>query len=104
MRENFSSAITDEAKRWIVVNRAWRLKLQTRVELEKAMENRKNIVLYPDGTGNTMMKGRGTNVWKLYEAVDLTAHRWHQGTGQGRQSRRSTRIGSWGHIGSICIA
>ena len=46
-----------------------------------AMENRKNIVLCSDGTGNTMMKGRGTNVWKLYEAVDLTAHRWHQGNG-----------------------
>ncbi len=47
------------------------------------MENRKNIVLCSDGTGNTMMKGRGTNVWKLYEAVDLTAHRWHQGSGDG---------------------
>jgi uncharacterized protein (DUF2235 family) len=48
---------------------------------EQTMENRKNIVLCSDGTGNTMMKGRGTNVWKLYEAVDLTAHRWHQGGG-----------------------
>ena len=47
------------------------------------MENPKNIVLCSDGTGNTMMKGRGTNVWKLYEAVDLTAHRWHQGHGDG---------------------
>jgi uncharacterized protein (DUF2235 family) len=47
------------------------------------MKNRKNIVLCSDGTGNTMMKGRGTNVWKLYEAVDLTAHRWHQGSGDG---------------------
>jgi uncharacterized protein (DUF2235 family) len=47
------------------------------------MKNRKNIVLCSDGTGNTMMKGRGTNVWKLYEAVDLTAHRWHQGRGDG---------------------
>ena len=45
------------------------------------MEIGKNIVLCSDGTGNTMMKGRGTNVWKLYEAVDLTAHRWHQGNG-----------------------
>ncbi|MDX2427866.1 MAG: DUF2235 domain-containing protein, partial [Xanthomonadales bacterium] len=42
------------------------------------MGNRKNIVLCSDGTGNTMIKGRGTNVWKLYEAVDLTAHRWRQ--------------------------
>jgi uncharacterized protein (DUF2235 family) len=46
--------------------------------------NGKNIVLCSDGTGNTMMKGRGTNVWKLYEAVDLTGHRWEQnGAGQG---------------------
>lgn len=31
----------------------------------------KNIVLCSDGTGNTTVKGRGTNVYKLYEAVDL---------------------------------
>lgn len=48
------------------------------------MNNHKNIVLCSDGTGNTMMKGRGTNVWKLYEAVDLTAHRWQQGGGGGK--------------------
>jgi uncharacterized protein (DUF2235 family) len=30
----------------------------------------KNIVICADGTGNTAMKGRGTNVFKLYEAVD----------------------------------
>ena len=43
----------------------------------------KNIVLCSDGTGNTMMKGRGTNVWKLYEAVDLTGHRWSQSPDAG---------------------
>ncbi len=31
----------------------------------------KNIVLLSDGTGNTGGKGRGTNVWKLYRAVDV---------------------------------
>ncbi len=31
----------------------------------------KNIVICSDGTGNTASKGRGTNVFKLYEAVDL---------------------------------
>jgi len=32
----------------------------------------KNIILCSDGTGNTAIKDRGTNVFKLYEAVDLT--------------------------------
>lgn len=32
----------------------------------------KNIVICADGTGNTAIKGRGTNVFKLYEAVDQT--------------------------------
>lgn len=31
----------------------------------------KNIVICSDGTGNTAMKGRGTNVFKLFEAVNL---------------------------------
>lgn len=31
----------------------------------------KNIVLCSDGTGNTTIKDRGTNVFKLFEAVDL---------------------------------
>jgi uncharacterized protein (DUF2235 family) len=35
----------------------------------------KNIVICADGTGNTTVKGRGTNVFKLYEAVDQTGHR-----------------------------
>ncbi|MPZ19468.1 MAG: hypothetical protein GEV06_16350 [Luteitalea sp.] len=35
----------------------------------------KNIVVCSDGTGNTAIKGRGTNVFKLYEAVDLNGHR-----------------------------
>jgi uncharacterized protein (DUF2235 family)/ABC-type multidrug transport system ATPase subunit len=43
--------------------------------------NRKNIVLCSEGTGNTIQKFRGTNVWKLYEAIDLGAHRWHEGGG-----------------------
>ena len=35
----------------------------------------KNIVICSDGTGNTAIKGRGTNVFKLFEAVDLNGHR-----------------------------
>ena len=30
-----------------------------------------NIVLCSDGTGNSTIKNRGTNVYKLYEAVDI---------------------------------
>ncbi|ESS73412.1 hypothetical protein MGMO_21c00020 [Methyloglobulus morosus KoM1] len=31
----------------------------------------KNIILFSDGTGNTNIKNRGTNVYKLYEAIDF---------------------------------
>jgi uncharacterized protein (DUF2235 family) len=31
----------------------------------------KNIVVCADGTGNTVIRGRGTNVFKLFEAVDI---------------------------------
>ena len=36
----------------------------------------KNIVVCSDGTGNSTILGRGTNVFKLFEAVDLNGHRW----------------------------
>ena len=36
---------------------------------------RKNIIVCADGTGNTTIKDRGTNVFKLYEAVDQNGHR-----------------------------
>lgn len=36
---------------------------------------RKNIILCADGTGNSTVKDRGTNVFKLYEAVDQNGHR-----------------------------
>lgn len=39
------------------------------------MTQGKNIVLCSDGTGNTANKGRGTNVWKVFEAVDLNGHK-----------------------------
>ena len=39
------------------------------------MTQGKNIVLCSDGTGNTANKGRGTNVWKIFEAVDLNGHK-----------------------------
>ncbi len=35
----------------------------------------KNIVLCSDGTGNSDTKNRGTNVFKLYEAVDIQGHK-----------------------------
>ena len=35
----------------------------------------KNIVICSDGTGNTAIKDRGTNVFKLFEAIDLNGHR-----------------------------
>lgn len=38
-------------------------------------EKPKNIVICADGTGNTAIKGRGTNVFKMYEAIDQAGHR-----------------------------
>ena len=35
----------------------------------------KNIVICSDGTGNTSILGRGTNVFKLFEAIDVNGHR-----------------------------
>jgi uncharacterized protein (DUF2235 family) len=35
----------------------------------------KNIIICSDGTGNTAIKNRGTNVFKVFEAVDLNGHR-----------------------------
>ena len=35
----------------------------------------RNIVICSDGTGNTAIKGRGTNVFKVYEAADFEGHR-----------------------------
>ncbi len=36
----------------------------------------KNIIICSDGTGNTAIKGRGTNVFKMFESVDLNSHRF----------------------------
>ena len=36
----------------------------------------KNIVICSDGTGNTAIKDRGTNVFKIFESVDLNGHRF----------------------------
>lgn len=35
----------------------------------------KNIILCSDGTGNTAIKNRGTNVFKMFESIDLNGHR-----------------------------
>ena len=34
----------------------------------------KNIIVCADGTGNADVKGRGSNVFKLFEAIDTTSH------------------------------
>lgn len=39
----------------------------------------KNIVVCSDGTGNSANKGRGTNVFKMYEAIDVSGHRTSRG-------------------------
>jgi uncharacterized protein (DUF2235 family) len=49
------------------------LSLATATPLEP--RRMKNIVICSDGTGNTAIKGRGTNVFKLFEAIDLNGHR-----------------------------
>ncbi len=36
----------------------------------------KSIIICADGTGNSTISGRGTNVFKLYEAVDQNGHRF----------------------------
>jgi len=38
------------------------------------MDGPKNIVICSDGTGNTTIKERGTNVFKIFEAVDIHGH------------------------------
>lgn len=38
------------------------------------MAANKNIVICSDGTGNTAIKGRGINVFKIFEAVDIYGH------------------------------
>ncbi len=38
----------------------------------------KNIILCSDGTGNKGIKGRGTNVFKLFESIDLYNSRKEQ--------------------------
>jgi len=41
---------------------------------DKRTNGSKNIVICSDGTGNTAIKGRGTNVFKIFEAVDIYGH------------------------------
>lgn len=63
----------------------------------------KNIIVCSDGTGNTAIKGRGTNVFKLFEAVDLSGHRFNPSLppqvaiyddGVGTQNLKLVRIAS----------
>jgi uncharacterized protein (DUF2235 family) len=41
----------------------------------ETIDGGKNIIICSDGTGNTAIKDRGTNVFKLFEAIDLNGHR-----------------------------
>jgi uncharacterized protein (DUF2235 family) len=43
-------------------------------EKQSQPENPRNIVICSDGTGNSADKNRGTNVFKLNEAIDLNGH------------------------------
>src|SRR4029077_4663526 len=43
-----------------------------RLRCPRANMDPKNIVLFSDGTGNSSAKLFKTNVWRLYEATDLT--------------------------------
>jgi uncharacterized protein (DUF2235 family) len=52
----------------------------------------KNIVLCSDGTGATTVKARGTNVFKLYEAVDRTTQVAVYDDGVGAQRLRLLRM------------
>lgn len=62
----------------------------------------KNIVICSDGTGNTAIKQRGTNVFKLYEAIDLN-HKKNQiafyDDGVGTQNFKLAKIlgGAFGY-------
>ena len=47
----------------------------------------KNIVLCSDGTGNAGGKGRGTNVWQLFLAVDQHGHERHGDERDEREER-----------------
>jgi|SRR5688572_14901947 uncharacterized protein (DUF2235 family) len=65
------------------------------------MDTNKNIIICSDGTGNTTIKGRGTNVFKLFEAIDVNGHRSDSrlrrqlafyDDGVGTENLRSVRI------------
>lgn len=64
----------------------------------------KNIVIYSDGTGNRGGKTRGTNVWRIYNAVDRHCQPPEQiayyddgvGTGGGRWGRLVTGAVGYG--------
>src|SRR5262245_38795931 len=44
---------------------------QTTQTVEEASVRPRSIVLFSDGTGNSSAKLFKTNVWRMYEAVDL---------------------------------
>ena len=50
-----------------------------------------NIVICSDGTGNSAIKGRGSNVFKLYEAVDTTGRFVEMGDEETRAARSLQR-------------
>jgi|SRR6185503_12532141 hypothetical protein len=76
----------------------------------------KNIIVCSDGTGDTAIKGHETNVFKLYESLDLTHHHldprlkpqiafYDYGVGTQRYSRASgtacNRTGKVAQAGAV---
>src|SRR5688572_1985295 len=53
---------------------AWRARRERAITMAKGKGRPpKNILLFSDGTGNSSAKLQKTNVWRLYEALDLGA-------------------------------
>ena len=59
----------------------------------------KNIVLCSDGTGNKDIKDRGTNVFKLYEAVDIQGYK--NGTAPKQVAFYDDGVGTSGFVKKI---
>lgn len=46
----------------------------SKISAEDSEVNGKNIIVCSDGTGNKGGKGYGTNVWRIYNSVDINEH------------------------------
>ena len=72
--------------------------------------NKKNIILCSDGTGNKGGAGEDSNVFKLYQAVDIHDHKKTQityydngvGTSSNRYWKSFTAAFGWGFEANVC--